>query len=523
MDIHLSTTTLRDYIRILFRRKLILVAVIIPVLIVNYVMLEFKTPMYTGSVKMLLKGKKAVQAEYYEDVGFDTDAMIFSHGEVIKSKYVIERVVKALKLYELPPDRENKYASPLKRAWLEYMFEEEDNPLRARMNQQEVKIYRAIGMLKANTYVAPVPRTDIFSINYTDYDPALAIKIANAMSRPFVIFDLEQQIAELKLKYGDKHSTVRQLEAYISTIMETLDGRFTPEIEALGPATIKIIEQGQLLPLLREVKSKVYLFALLAGILLSLMLIAILEFFDQTIKSPNDVETAFHMPLLGSVPKRKPDVRLISDNKVDPDYIRAYKNLSDNIYHLLKSQKMKSILITDVDDSKDTPAIVANLGIYLSQNHGQQILIIDANLRAPAMAEIFNVTIDGNIVDVLEGTVSYEEAIIDVGSNLYVLPASIPLTAPITLLDSAKMPDLIKDLQDQFDMLLVSCTDMQNFNDAIILSPFMDSTVVVVHEGKTHQQVAKQLLQPLQQQANIIGAILNDRSYSIPKIIYKLT
>ena len=54
--------------------------------------------------------------------------------------------------------------------------------------------------------------------------PVAAAVIANVVSRSYVIFDLEQQLAELKLKYGRKHPTVNHIEESIEGLMETLSG-----------------------------------------------------------------------------------------------------------------------------------------------------------------------------------------------------------------------------------------------------------------------------------------------------------
>ncbi|RJO61673.1 polysaccharide biosynthesis tyrosine autokinase [candidate division WS5 bacterium] len=525
---HTTTTTLRDYIRIIFKRKLVLAVIVIPVMLINYVMAEFKTPTHTASVQMLLKSQmKITQDKQYAQVMGDHESLIQTHGHILKSKNVIERVVKALKLHELPPNREKYYASSIKRAWIEHIYAKlglkEELPQSISKNEQEALINRAVAELASNIDIQPIPRSEMFIINVTDFNAALAAKEANAISLSYVIYDLEQQVVELKLKYGDKHASILQLESYIDNLIKALDGKFIPDSESIGPSTIKILEQARVSSDVKKSKVTILAFALFAGILLGLTFIAVFEYFDQTIKSPKDVETVLNVPLLGSIPKAK-SKKGSFDGKVDTALVSIYKILSDNIYIHMKNHKFKSVLITDADDSSNTHNIVANLGKYLSYHEGHNVLIIDVNLRNSALAGIFNVPNNGGLVDVLEGNITYEDAIKDAGHNLYIIPAGMSLTNPTSLLNSSALVNLIKNVSEKFDLVLLTCADIRNFKDAVILSSYADCTILVVNEGSTHQQAIKHSLQPLQQKkANLIGAILNNRSYAIPNIIYKLT
>ena len=69
--------------------------------------------------------------------------------------------------------------------------------------QKEAFLFRrAVESLKENIKVEPIRDTNMFTISVRDYNPVGAALIANVVSRSYVMFDLEQQLAELKLKYG---------------------------------------------------------------------------------------------------------------------------------------------------------------------------------------------------------------------------------------------------------------------------------------------------------------------------------
>ena len=77
------------------------------------------------------------------------------------------------------------------------------------------------------------------------YNPVAAAALANILSRSYTIFDLEQQLAEMQIKYGDKNLAVTQLRDSIDKMTRNLTGQPLPDVEAIGPASVKIIEQAQ--------------------------------------------------------------------------------------------------------------------------------------------------------------------------------------------------------------------------------------------------------------------------------------
>ncbi len=152
------------------------------------------------------------------------------------------------------------------------------------------------------------------------------------------------------------------------------------------------------------------------------------------------------------------------------------------------------------------------------------MLIIDANLRTPTISKIFNISNTTGLADVLEGKMPFEYAVQDLGSNLNVLTAGETMFNSTTVLDYSTMSETIKKAKEKYEIVLINCADIRNFTDAIILSSSIDGFVLVVNEGKVKRQIINYAIAPLKQkEINIIGVILNNRTYVIPEVIYKLT
>jgi capsular exopolysaccharide synthesis family protein len=291
-------------------------------------------------------------------------------------------------------------------------------------------------------------------------------------------------------------------------MVQSLSGTPVSDIEAIGPASVKIIEQAQI-PLEPVGVSK-YLTLIIAffmGGFLGVMLAFGFEYMDQTFKSPQDVETFLNLPFLGSIPK-----------KPRPE---SYQNLSDQIHLVMKDKGLKSLLITSTLPSEGVTTIVTNLGKYMSQRAGLKVLVIDANLRDPAIHKTLNIGNGTGLVDVLEGKITFEKPIMSLDSNLMVMTAGKTGLNPVTLLSSSKMSDVIKSAKEKYQTVLVDCANMKDFKDAAVLSSWVDGVVVVVAEGRTRRQAVKSAIAPLEQnKTNLLGIILTNRTFSIPRLIY---
>ena len=219
------------------------------------------------------------------------------------------RVVNALKLYQRPIDEEKNYAtSRLQLALIDRRFKELNSQLEGLgPKQKEDALFSlAIDRLSSSISTSLQEDSTMFMIYVKDINPTLAAVTANAVARSYIIYDLQQQIADLQLKYGEKHASVVQLQNYVDNLIENLNGERLPDIEAMGPASVKIVEQAQIgVP----VEAMSILFSSTVALCMSMFLGVLLSFIfdhlDQTFKTPHDVERSLNLPVLCSIPKRK--------------------------------------------------------------------------------------------------------------------------------------------------------------------------------------------------------------------------
>jgi len=522
-----QSTTMRDYLNVLFRQKWVIIACFLTVAVTTFIGLKFKTKVYEASVKMLISAEKQVSSQYYRDIiGYQNTVISLTQSEIVKSDAVIERVIKALSLHSRPLDYEKQYCSHLKTLWVDFMVNQ-FNKKTAFLTDEQKTGYRfrlAIEDLTEQITVEPIRDTDLFTISVRDYSPIGAAILANVVSRAYVIFDLEQQMVELEMKYGNKHPSVLQIKGNIKEMTESLGGEPLAYTEAIGPASVKIIKQAQV-PLESVGPSKIltFILALFMGLFLGIALAFVAEYTDQTFKSPKDVEASLNLPFLGSILKKGIFQKaLIDDIKAETIYAQSYQNLSDQIYMSIRDKGIKSIVFASTLPKEGTSTVVVNLGKYLSDKLKHKVLIIDANLRAPEVHRLFKVPSTPGLTTVLDDKVSLEKAVTEVGPNLRILPAGDSNVNPVTILDSTEMQGLVKKAKERYEIVLFDCANLRRFKDAHILSSASDGFIMVVKEGGVRQQIAKRALEALKKEkVNILGVVLNNRTFAIPRAIYE--
>lgn len=620
-----SEASLRDYLRVIFRRKKIIFTTIITVIIGVLLGLQFKTPEYESRVKMLILAKKSIESPYYRDMSdFRTTEMTLTQSEIVKSNPVIERVVKTLELDRVGLGNEKRYSSPLMAIFLDLKSRMTNAKLAkfSERDREEIIFRRTVQDLKKKIKVEPIRNTDLFTISVLDFSPVNAAKIANTISRSYCIFDLEQQLSELEQTYGEKHLFVTQLKNNIRKMEDNLKEDRLPDIDAIGPASVKIIDQATVSIEPQGVrKSLTLLIACFLSILLGIVLAFVFESLDSTFKSPSEIKAYLGVNILGSIPRKKffpvsllsalknivglilaaescllflrmlaewlkldegNSVVVLIDKLTDPlirlarmilpfnhkfsvdihalfmfiltialnvllaklitglskkmiqekllikdiarvsEYAHAFQNLSEQIYLTMKANGQKSALIASSLPEEGNSTVVANLAKYLSEKSGHKVLLIDANLRKPSLHKIFRIENQPGLTDVSDGTVAFDNALHSVNDNLFVLPSGNNLFEPVTILGSNLMFDIIKEAEKKFELVFLDSTNLKNYKDAVAVSSYVDGIILMINEGKTRREVLKAAIAPLKQnKANFIGAVLNNRTFAIPKMIYE--
>lgn len=519
-----AINTSRDFIRPIFRHKMVIIVTFLIISVITYLVLLMITNVYEAKVLVQIKGIGQIEAPTYERLA--PTRIHFTQMSIVTSNPVMKRAVKALGLDKRAADYELEFCHPLKTPlvkWQALKVEAETYDLTPEQKQHYM-FTAALMNLKKNTITTLRPNTDIFEITVMDYDPDRAVEIANVVSRSYLIYDLEQQLVELAMKYGDLHPTIQQLQDNIYKMKNNLTGKEMSDMEAYGTASVKIIEQASTnyMPIGKP-KIIILLIGLGAALVIGVGLAIVLDLYNNSFKSPQDFITHFNIPVIGTVPKRVFFKKnRIGREKSSEMYESFMSDLADQLFIFMKVQKLKIILFVSADPDPDNSTIAVNLG-YALAGIGTNVLVMDANITRPVLHNLLQLGNMPGLADVLQNdSRKFEDAVFRKDENLNFMPAGTIPPDPAGLLDDKNVKSIIKYGRSKYDAILIDCTLVNKMSDMAILSSNADGVVVVANEGRDHIQVMRKTISQLNKyHSKIIGGILNNRTFPIPEWLYK--
>jgi non-specific protein-tyrosine kinase len=170
----------------------------------------------------------------------------------------------------------------------------------------------------------------------------------------------------------------------------------------------------------------------------------------------------------------------------------------------------KTVVITSSVPSEGKSTTACNLAIALAQA-GSRVLLIEADLRRPKVAEYLGVDGSNGLTDVLIGKTTPENAIVTWQRGLLdFLPAGTIPPNPSELLGSHQMAELLKELGKRYDIILLDAPPLLPVTDAAIMATAADGAILVARSGNTTKEQIRQAADALQQvNARLLGTVLN--------------
>jgi capsular exopolysaccharide synthesis family protein len=203
---------------------------------------------------------------------------------------------------------------------------------------------------------------------------------------------------------------------------------------------------------------------------------------------------------------------IIIDKNPKSSVAEAIRIIRTNIEFSGIDKPVKSILITSSVPSEGKSFVSANLATAFAQNNSK-VLLVDCDMRKGRLHKMFSIKNDKGLSNLLLGDVETEFKDFikktDI-ENLYLLPKGIVPPNPSELLNSFKTKNLIKVLHEKFDYVILDGTPIIGLTDSLILTKYVDKTVIVasLNYTKTNElELTKKSL--LSVGADIAGVIIN--------------
>ena len=185
-----------------------------------------------------------------------------------------------------------------------------------------------------------------------------------------------------------------------------------------------------------------------------------------------------------------------------------YRKLAATLHHAQAENGIKILMVTSAVPEEGKTLTATNIALTLSESYHRRVLLIDGDLRRPALAEVFQVPNVFGLTEVLTSMPERRVSLIQVSPQLSLLPAGAPIQDPMQALTSERMKHLLAEASAGFDWVIIDTPPVAVLTDAKLLSAMVDGALLVVRAGKTTVELVQKAIAAVGRQ-RILGVILN--------------
>jgi capsular exopolysaccharide synthesis family protein len=310
---------------------------------------------------------------------------------------------------------------------------------------------------------------------------------------------LETQLNEAQIRYTEAFNNLNQLQI--------AQAKESSNLVPIEPATTPNV------PIRPRTTTNTLLAAVVGG-MIALGIIFLIEYLDDTIKSPDQVLEDTGLSTVGAIAVIKADnlpKSLITQLSPRDPISEAYRVVRTNLSFSAVDQGLQSLLVTSSSPGEGKSTTAANLAVVMAQT-GKKVIIVDADLRRPVQHKIFAVSNNqGLTTAVLDSQSPITHHLQETTIPYLRLMTSGPIPPnPAELLNSHRMEHVLQELQSEADIVILDTPPVLTVADASILGALVSGCLLVVDTGRTRRETFIGAVERLQRTgATIFGAILN--------------
>jgi tyrosine-protein kinase len=391
------------------------------------------------------------------------------------------------------------------------------------------QLHIAIARVTSDVSIGSDSTSDVVSVTVTDQSPTMAAAIANAYVAQYKAFRKQTDRAQLTdalalvssqmaTQAKDTNSPTYQRLLSEQQQLQLLASLQTGNAEVVQTATVPKSPSS-------PVPSRDGVIGLLLGLLVGVGLAVLLQQRDRRIKTPEEIEELYEVPVVGAIPESKAlrGVALAQS----PREQDAFRMIYAQLRYFDVDRDFRRVVLTSADSGEGKSTVALNLARAAASGGDKRVLLIEADLRKPSLMHKLGVEGVAGLAELLTDThdvaSGLRELIVtpDLGpeygngngngnGTFDVLLAGGATHSSAELLSMGRMSELLAVADEMYDVIIIDTPPMGLVSDPISLVHQVDGLLVVARVGVSHRDHAIRLMKQLRGlNANVLGVVMN--------------
>lgn len=252
------------------------------------------------------------------------------------------------------------------------------------------------------------------------------------------------------------------------------------------------------------------LIGFILGIAFPFAFFIIIDYFDNSIKSVEDIEKDSNIPVLGCIAHNSAPETLYTMENPRSALAESFRTLRTNLHYVLADKETKVIALHSMIPSEGKSFCAANLACILAMN-GHSVLLIGCDLRRPCFHDLFELSNTNGLSNILINDSSLDEAILETKQKNLSIICSGPIPPnPAELLGKKEFADIISEARKRFDYVVLDNAPVSIVTDGLITAAFADVNMFVLRQNVSKKEEIKYINDKISKTIHNVKFLFND-------------
>lgn len=463
------------------------------------------TPIYSASTTLLINQARSPNAASYQDI-ITSERIAKTYAKLMTQRPILERMMTLVELTEDNFDTDSIQVTPVRDTQLIRISAEHASP----------QIAAEVANTLPQVFIEENEKTQSarFANSKANLSAQLEALDQDIQTTQVAIDQLgEPETAAGQTELTRLQSTLTQYRDSYTNLLQSYESLRLAEAQSLD--TITVVEPARTPEFPVRPRTRLNtLLAAVVGAMLATGVAFLIEYLDDTVKTPDELQQLVNLPALGiiaRIPGEELSERLVATLQPRSPISEAYRTLRTNLEFSAVDSGLHTLVITSSNPMEGKSTTAANLSIVMAQA-GKQVILVDADMRRPMIHTLFGSSNNyGLTTAIVQGNPSPMEYVQETDvPNLRIMTTGPIPPNPAEILGSQRTREVIEHLKEEADLVIFDSPPVLAVTDAAVLSTVVDGVLLVLEVGRTRRDVIFRSTDALRRVgAQVLGVALN--------------